>query len=85
MIRPDFRASIAFLECQVHLRLCSVNMATKPDGDDSATNIDAVLAQIKPSNIRDGHDALFFLLHAFFLADGFTPLGSGNDASNTGT
>lgn len=59
----------------------SITMASQPDTSVQDHSLDAILAKMVPKYTRDGHDALFLVLHAFMISAGFRLVGLGDDGS----
>lgn len=58
-----------------------ITMASQPDSSAQDHSLDAILAKMAPKYTRDGHDALFLVLHAFMVSAGFRLVGLGDDGS----
>ena len=59
-------------------------MATPTSESPPQHTIDAMIQLLKPKHVRDGHDTLFLVLHAFMISAGFRLVGLGDDGSFLG-
>ena len=61
----------------------TINMASESSSSIQDHSLDAILEKFAPKYVRDSHDTLFLVLHAFMLSAGFRLVGLGDDGSIT--